>query len=136
MANASIAQSVNRNTVRAALQEARRQCGQQLRWLNALNRAALNLEACPWQFDGETLVISSATSSTRYTVDACGCGCRAAAKGNPCWHRAARRLLVKAAEMAYPASATNGYQDAPAQPFTDARPSFAELTAAVNAELY
>ncbi len=137
MASASIAQSVNRHTVGAALQEARRQCGQQLRWLNALNRAALNLEACPWQFDGDVLVIASASDgSSRYTVDTHGCECRAAQKGNPCWHRAARRLLVKAAEMTYTASATNGYQDAPLRPFEDARPSFAELTAAINAELY
>ena len=121
MANAIVTQAVNRSTVGAALQEARRQCGQHLRWLNALKRAALNLEACPWQFDGETLVIHSATdSATRYTVDAKGCGCKAAQKGNPCWHRAARRLLVKAAEMA-------------PQP---ARPAFDASTAAANAELF
>ncbi len=121
MAHASITQAVNRSTVGAALQEARRQCGQHLRWLNALNRAALNLEACPWQFDGETLVIHSATdTSTRYTVDAQGCQCRAAQKGNPCWHRAAHRLLVKAAEMA---------QQPP-------RPSFTALTASTNAALF
>ena len=137
MAHASIAQAVNRQTVGAALQEARRQCGQHLRWLNALNRAALNLEASPWQFDGDTLRIASATDGgTFHRVDAHGSDCRAFQKGQPCWHRAARRLLVKAAEMAYTASATNGYQDAPLRPFEDARPSFAELTAAANAELF
>ena len=104
MANAMVAQSVNRQSVGAALQQARKECGQHLRWLNALNRAALNLEACPWQFDGDVLVIASASDgSSRYTVDVHGCGCRAAQKGNPCWHRAARRLLVKAAELAAPA---------------------------------
>ena len=137
MANAIVPQAVNRTTVGAALQDARRHCGQQLRWLNALNRAALNLEACRWAFDGEVLQIESATNSgTFHTVDAHGCDCRAFQKGHPCWHRAARRLLVKAAEMAYTASTTNGYQDAPLHPFEDAKPSFGELTAAVNAELF
>ena len=121
MAKATVAQSISRRNVAQALQAARRQCGQHLRWLNALNRAALNLEACPWQFDGDTLVITSATDTgARYTVDAHGCQCRAAAKGNPCWHRAAHRLLVKAAEMAQPPP----------------RPAFTALTASTNAELF
>ena len=123
MASASLAQSVNRNTVGAALQEARRQCGQHLRWLNALNRAALNLEACPWQFDGETLIIASATSSTRYTVTAAGCACKAAAKGHPCWHRASWRLLCKAAELAPPQPAMSAAE-------------FDAITTAVIAELF
>ncbi len=36
----------------------------------------VNLEACRWQFDGDILVIRSATSAARYTVDAQGCKCR------------------------------------------------------------
>lgn len=105
MANATVTQLVNRSTVAAALQAARVEAAQHAAWMNAINRAALNLEACPWQFDGEVLIIASATAGgTRYTVDAQGCGCRAHAAGRPCWHRAARRLLIKAAEMAQPAA--------------------------------
>ena len=100
MANATVTQAVNRQTVAAALAAARAECAQYTAWLNAVNRAALNLEACPWQFDGETLRIGSASSSTRYTVTADGCECKAYEAGRPCWHRAARRLLLKAAEMA------------------------------------
>ena len=102
MANATVAQSVSRRNVAAALAAARAECAQYTAWLNAVNRAALNLEACPWQFDGETLVIASATTQgTRYMVTPEGCQCKAKAHrdGRPCWHRAARRLLVKAAEM-------------------------------------
>ncbi len=103
MANASIAQSVNRQSVGVALQQARRECADHLAWLNALNRAALNLEAGFWQFDGDILVVSSATKQgTRYVVDAIGCTCKAGQAGRPCWHRAARRLLLKAAELAQP----------------------------------
>ena len=101
MANASVTQLVNRQSVAAALHTARVECAQYKAWLNAVNRAALNLEACRWAFDGEILVIASATDQgTRYTVTPEGCECKAHHDGRPCWHRAARRLLVKAAELA------------------------------------
>ncbi len=101
MANASVLQAVNRKSVALALRYARAKCVASQRWLNAVNRAALNLEACRWVFDGDTLVIASATTQgTRYTVTPDGCGCKAHQDGRPCWHRAARRLLVKAAELA------------------------------------
>ena len=93
--------NVSRAAVGHALREARIACAHSIRWTNALNRAALDLEACRWAFDGETLVIASATTQgTRYTVSPDGCGCKAHQDGRPCWHRAARRLLVKAAELA------------------------------------
>ena len=100
MANATVAQSINRQTVAAARTEA----AEHRRWITAINRAALNLEACPWAFDGETLRIASATTrGTRYTVRPEGCACKAAQDGRPCWHRAAWRLLRKAAELVQPA---------------------------------
>ncbi len=104
MANASIAQSVNRQTVAAALAAARTEAAEHRAWINAINRAALNLEACPWAFDGEVLRIASAsTRGARYTVGVDGCECKAAQDGRPCWHRAAWRLLRKAAELVQPA---------------------------------
>ncbi len=104
MANASIAQSINRQTVAAALAAARTEAAEHRLWITAINRAALNLEACPWAFDGETLRIASATTrGTRYTVSPEGCECKAARDGRPCWHRAAWRLLRKAAELVQPA---------------------------------
>ena len=137
MASTSVASLVNRKAMGKALAQARKVCANNRPWLNAVNRAALNLEACPWQFDGDTLRIASATEGgTFHRVDAHGCDCRAFQKGQPCWHRAAWRLLCKAAEVAYTARSTNGYQDAPLRPFEDAKPSFTELTAALNAELY
>ncbi len=119
MANASVTALVNRSTVALALAAARTEAAKHQAWINAINRAALNLEACPWQFDGEILVIKSATTTARYTVDAQGCGCKAHQGGRPCWHRAARRLLIKAAEVA-------------AQPAPKPRPTFAELQAAAD----
>ena len=104
MANASVAQSISRRTVAAAIRQARIEAAEHKAWINAINRAALNLEACPWAFDGETLRIASATTrGTRYTVSPEGCECKAAQDGRPCWHRAAWRLLRKAAELVQPA---------------------------------
>jgi len=103
MANATVAQSINRQTVAAALAAARTEAAEHRLWITAINRAALNLEACPWAFDGETLRIASATiRGTHYTVSPEGCECKAAQDGCPCWHRAAWRLLRKAAEMVQP----------------------------------
>jgi hypothetical protein len=99
MANSTVAQAINRQTVAAALRQARIEAAEHKAWINAINRAALNLEAVAWAFDGEVLRIASATSTARYTVDAHGCECKAAPDGRPCWHRAARRLLCKAAEL-------------------------------------
>ncbi len=132
MANATVTQAVNRSTVALALAAARIEAAKHQAWINAINRAALNLEACLWQFDGDILVIRSATSAARYTVDAQGCPCHAGKAGKPCWHKAAWRLLCKAAEMTYTAATTNGYQDAPARPFEDAKPTMAELQAAAE----
>ena len=122
MANASVLQAVNRQSVALALRDARAKCAASQRWLNAVNRAALNLEALRWSFDGDTLRIESATNSgTFYTVTVEQCPCKAGQKGEPCWHRAGCRLLVKAAEMA-----------APVPTVEDSRPTMAELQAAAD----
>ena len=100
MAAGSIAALVNREAMGKALAQARRDSADSKSWLNAINRAALNLEACQWQFDGETLIVKSATEDLHYTVTKDGCECKAFLAGRACWHRAARRLLIKAAELA------------------------------------
>ncbi len=102
MANGMVAQQVNRQTVAAALAAARTEASEHRAWMNAINRAALNLEACTWMFDGTLLRITSANSTARYTATAHTCECKAYAAGRPCWHRAAARLLVKAAELVQP----------------------------------
>ena len=108
MANSTVAQSINRQTVAAALKQARIEAAEHTAWINAINRAALNLEACTWVFDGEALRIASAAGCGRYTVTSQGCECKAAQAGKPCWHRAAWRLLRKAAELMPPAAQSRG----------------------------
>ena len=101
MANATVAQSVSRRNVALALREARIQAATHQSWLNAINKASLYLSTGDWQFDGEVLSITSATTDgARYHVTAQRCECKAFAAGRPCWHRAAARLLEKSAELA------------------------------------
>ena len=103
MANATVAQSISRRTVAAALAAARVEAAEHNAWINAINKAALNLEASPWAFDGEILRIASASRpENRYTVTPEGCECKAGQAERPCWHRAAWRLLRKAAEVVPP----------------------------------
>lgn len=127
MANANVTTLITRQSVAAALAAARVEAATHAAWMNAINRAALNLEACRWQFDGEILVIHSASTAARYSVDAHGCQCKAHTAGRPCWHRAARRLLIKAAEMAVQAPT------APAAPAVRILTMPAQLQAAADA---
>lgn len=100
MATTSVPALVSRESVGKAIALAREECAADKRWLNAINRAALNLEACQWQFDGIVFIVKSATEDIHYNVTPDGCECKAFLSGKPCWHRAARRLLLKAAELA------------------------------------
>ena len=101
MATANLT-TVDRPHVGQALRQFRINYANNSRVLNALNRAALNLKASPWQFDGEELVIESATQvgTVRYHVKYDVCDCQAASHSRSCWHRAAYRLLKKATEIA------------------------------------
>lgn len=89
--------------------------------LTAINKAALNLEACRWQFDGRTLRIESATHVGKrfYTVTGDGCTCLASSACRLCWHTAAWRLLLAASVLATPGKLP-----------------FERLTAQLNAELF
>ncbi len=101
MANASVTQSITKESIGKAIAQARIECADSRRWLNAVNRAAVELLVSHWQFDGEILSIESATTpGTRYHVDTHGCDCPAGKADKPCKHRAAWRLLCKAAEIA------------------------------------
>ncbi len=83
MANATVAQSISRQTVAAAIRQARIEAAEHQAWITAINKAAVELEASSWAFDGEVLRVASRTSSGRYTVDAHGCECKAAQDGPP-----------------------------------------------------
>ena len=101
MANASVTQAINSFTIGKAIKQARQECANYPRWLNAVNKAAVELAIPSWQFDSDVLVIPSASNpSVKHTVSHNSCTCQAFAAGKPCKHRAAWGLLRKAAELA------------------------------------
>jgi hypothetical protein len=101
MSNATVTANITRRNVELAIEQARSEAANHRAWANAIERAEPMLLQQQWQFDGDTLVIRSASSMSRkYTVTGHGCDCKAGRDGIPCKHRAARRLLVKASELA------------------------------------
>ncbi len=90
------------------------------RWTRAIYRAAANLAAGQFSYDGRMVILHSATSSTVYRIDTrepMQCSCKAHERGLLCWHITAARLIVRAAE----------HHAAPRP-----RKSYAELQAAVD----
>ncbi len=126
MAQSTVAQSINfdRSDLNAAINDALGKVTED-RWMRAIYRAAGNLAAGQFSYDGQRVSLRSASSSTVYhiiTRDPMVCSCQAHARGLVCWHVAAARLIVRAAER----------HAAPVAP----RKSFQELTADVNAALF
>lgn len=70
------------------------------RWETAIAKAKGQLESNPYiHFDGAALLILS-PSGEIYTANG-ACQCKAFAKGHPCWHRAAARLVQRYNETAH-----------------------------------
>ncbi len=100
MANASIAQSINRQTVGQALRIMRRELAHNASALRALNTAEVELGLGIWSFDGETLVLESRTNiGHKYTITAQGCDGSCKARGAH-WHQQAFELLTRAGRLA------------------------------------
>ena len=65
-----------------------------LRWQMAITKARAELEANPYMhYDGHALLILS-PSGEIYSANG-ACQCRAFNHGQPCWHRAAARLVER-----------------------------------------
>lgn len=64
------------------------------RWEVAIAKAKQQLESNPFMhFNGESLLILS-PSGEIYTANG-SCQCKSFTKGQPCWHRAAARLVKR-----------------------------------------
>ncbi len=127
MAQATVPQPVNftRDDLNAAASAAQRKVGNDKAWQGAIARALVNLASGQFSYDGQQVILHSASSNTVYhisTAEPMKCTCKGRAKGYRCWHIVAARLIVRAAER---------YQAQ--QP---ARPAFTALTASTNAELF
>ena len=105
------------------------------RWTKAIYRAAANLAAGMFAFDGEHVVIRSASSSRTYRIcvrEPMQCSCKAHERGLRCWHVVGARLLVRAAERH--ARQSRGVPNTSTPPM--AAPTFESLTSQLNAELF
>lgn len=80
-------------TLTAVVDKAMTDAAGHQRWLNAINRAVAELVSNPYiaRQDGH-LLISSSTSHAIYSANGI-CQCEAFKRGQPCWHRAAARLV-------------------------------------------
>lgn len=69
-------------------------------WQTAIVKAKQQLEENPYMhFDGQSLLILS-PSGEIYTANGT-CQCKAFANGQPCWHRAAARLVERYNETSH-----------------------------------
>ncbi len=118
---AAVPVNITREHVGKALYQWRKNVEHNPRDLNAVNRAALNLEASPWYMtpDGELVITSASDSRKRYHVNPDGCDCRAAMSGRACWHVAAYRLLHTADAMRRMEAPQKPVQRATAQALVD-----------------
>ncbi len=99
MAHSIVVYSVNRQNFNDVLRFIHHECRYTPAEINAIDHAALNLEACGWEYDGEMLIIESAgVQFKRYHVAYDGCDCNIGVTGNDCWHISAFRLIQRAAE--------------------------------------
>lgn len=101
--NGIVAHSWTKDDAAAAVKFLRSRYGKDQHWQNALDKAWDALQRRKWQWDGETLLIASATNTRhRYYVTAAGCQCKAAAFDSICSHMAARHICATAAQLSPP----------------------------------
>lgn len=89
-----------RDDVNAAANAAQQQISDP-HWRKAIERALTNLGRGHFSFDGQQVILKSATSDQVYRINVkepMQCSCKGRARGYKCWHIVAARLLVRAAE--------------------------------------
>lgn len=91
---------VDQNRMQEVVQEAFAKVGHNCRWQMAIVKAKQQIESNPYMhYDGHALLILS-PSGEFYTANGT-CQCKAYKSGNPCWHRAASRLVQRYKEIAH-----------------------------------
>jgi hypothetical protein len=86
--------NLNSSTLQAVADKAIVDAAAHPRWIAAIGRALVELDANPWIAritDGHGLLIGSPSGSV-YAANGV-CQCRAFDHGHACWHRAAARLV-------------------------------------------
>ena len=91
---------VNTEQFKQVVEAALHKAGDSKRWTKAIVRAAIEIEVNPymeWK-DGSLLILSP--SNEIYEANGT-CGCKAFKSGQPCWHRAAARLVQRYNETSH-----------------------------------
>jgi hypothetical protein len=91
---------INDNRMQQVVQEAFDKVSGSRRWQTAIVKAKQQIEENPYlHFDGRTLLILS-SSGEIYRANGT-CECKAYRSGQPCWHRAAARLIERYNETSH-----------------------------------
>lgn len=92
--------NIDQDKIQQVAQEAFDKVSGNRRWETAIAKATMQLESNPYMhFDGQSLLILS-PSGEIYTANGI-CQCKAFEKGQPCWHRAAARLVKRYNETSH-----------------------------------
>lgn len=92
--------NIDENRMQRVAQEAFDKVSGNPRWETAIAKAKAQLESNPYMhFDGRSLLILS-PSGEIYTANG-ACQCKAYQSGQPCWHRAAARLVQRYNETSH-----------------------------------
>ncbi len=86
--------NINKRIMAAVIARALVEVGGNIRWINAIAKAVVEIETNPamiW-YDAKLLIVSP--SSKTYQANGT-CSCKAFTFGQPCWHRAAARLVSR-----------------------------------------
>lgn len=85
---------IEQEKMQQVIQEAFDKVADSRRWQTAIVKAKQQIEENPYiHFDGRALLILS-PSGEIYSANGV-CQCKAYEKGQPCWHRAAARLIER-----------------------------------------
>jgi hypothetical protein len=91
---------VNQDKMQQVIQRAFDKVSDSRRWQTAIAKAKQQLDENPYlHFDGEALLILS-PSGEIYSANGT-CQCKAYLSGQPCWHRAAARLIKRYNEASH-----------------------------------
>lgn len=91
---------IDQDTLQQVVQESFNKVSGNHRWETAIVKAKVQLETNPYMhFDGQSLLILS-PSGEIYSANG-RCQCNAYSSGQPCWHRAAARLIKRYNEISH-----------------------------------
>src|SRR5690348_16289198 len=103
--------NLNGTTLTQVVNSAKRSAAHDQRWLNAITRAAEELENNPYIARQDDHLLIGSPSGAIYEANG-QCQCEAFKRGNPCWHRAASRLVQRYDEAVVRQTARPSYAQA------------------------